>query len=141
MSTDNDCEATNAMPASVNCGMEELRAPNLTEEKTCTLSCLAIVRYDTKAFSYVMSTLNAYLRMMRIPLAEYITNLELQGPSPSSNSLYEVIDFPCHLVRYGRISFNLMFGDKYGTIAIHNYKEIKDLTKEYTKHTSNTHSS
>ena len=82
MSTDDDCEATNAMPASVNCGMEELRAPNLTEEKTCTLSCLAIVRYDTKALSYVMSTLNAYLRMMRIPLAEYITSLELQGPSP-----------------------------------------------------------
>ena len=50
-------------------------------------SCLAIVRYDTKTLSYVMSSRNAYRRMMRIPLAEYITNLELQGPSPASNSL------------------------------------------------------
>ena len=70
MSTDDDCEATNAMPASVKYDMEELRAHNLTEEKTCTLSCLAIVRYDTKTLSYVMSTRNAYRRMMRIPLAE-----------------------------------------------------------------------
>ena len=82
--------------------MEEQRATNPTEEKTCTVMIWPMMTYRSETWIYLKSVQNminvferwCYRRMLRISCAEHVTSEEVFNMANLFDGLYLRGDFP-----------------------------------------------